>query len=194
MRPVTPGDDLSLRNPDGSWGGESASCRRDAAKGTAEARALGNVKEGTAPLSERPNPHRRPSEKNAGELIGQTVGVRFREKRDGTTYFLLKVLAVNWKEGGPVPAITADLPGTKGGPPVRSLVTPKDMQQFVLGGRVDPEERNLAMAAWEKNQTTSGPPHPIASGKRSPESRSTTWSGRPAPQPVDGPSSPVSRP
>ena len=84
-----------------------------------------------------------PPEKDAGELIGQTVGVRFREKRDGTTYFLLKVLAVNWKEGGPVPAITADLPGTKGGPPVRSLVTPKDMQQFVLFGAMDPEERNL---------------------------------------------------
>jgi hypothetical protein len=117
---------------------------------TAQARAPDGVREGAR--GDLPGRVRYVEPSPADPLVGQTVGVRFRDKRDGTSYFLIKVLAVDRGEGGPVPAITADLPGPRGGPPVRSVIAPLQTQQLVLFDAMDQEERNLAMADWERDR------------------------------------------
>ena len=144
------GEELTVRNPDGS-AARIRITRMDPASRTALAMALGTVKVGARGVVPGRLRIIEPPGQPVDPLLGQTVGVRFREKHGGTTYFLVKVLGVDWSRGGPVPTLTADFPGPPKSPPLRRIAAPTDLQQFVLFDAMTSEERNQALATWDKD-------------------------------------------
>jgi hypothetical protein len=157
---VAVGESLAVQSPDRTTGYVKIT-RVDKGANMAEATPQGAVKVGAratlrarvrvVDLSGQPT----------DPLVGHTVGIRFRDKRDGTSYFLVPVLAADRSVAGPVPALTVDFPGRSGGPPQRLKVEPMQIQQLVLFDAMDEAERTVALAEWEEElrDEQAGAPH-----------------------------------